>query len=331
MSMPTTSTEEPPRRAVSFRLAWALGRLWQISGLAFACPAWSRPLRRIGFMAMALANIGRICRWLGCADNPGLAKEMREFPRIFRIIDRSYIHKDWSLDQRLTAVAQHYRALEASGAVLDIGANQYFDLATLGPEYMDLRIVVDRPRWARAEGELAVSLFCREHRIYSAMLLLLGTPGSRRLVIGAFQGRGASDAKATYVQLTRALHGLRPRDLLVNVLKLIARELGCVEIWGISDACHRGGGAYFGRCKHTSYDEIWTEHGGCLNAEGFFAISPTVRRRDLQDLPSRKRAQYRRRYRLLDDIGKRIHDVFISGERTVKEHACAWTACRQDG
>jgi uncharacterized protein VirK/YbjX len=56
----------------------------------------------------------------------------------------------------------------------------------------------------------------------------------------------------------------------------------------------------------SSYDEVWRENGGTATSGGFFELSACATRRRYEDIPSRKRAQYRRRYELVENLGAQI-------------------------
>jgi uncharacterized protein VirK/YbjX len=216
---------------------------------------------------------------------------------------------------------QHYLAIAEKGRLFAFNENQYIDLVQLGPEYLDLRVVVDKPFWMRSEGEIAVSLFYQQYRIYTAMFMVTGDSGCRKLVVGAIQGCGGDlHVKEIYVEITRALHGLRPRDFLISMLKIIATNLGCSEIMGVSDACHRSVNLFSSATKQTAYDGIWKEHDGQLNSEGFFVIPTELRQREAAEIPARKRALYRRRYELIHDIQQKINHSFDTNEWGLMNH-----------
>lgn len=276
---------------------------------------------RWGAMVLVLFKIKRIGQWLHRnRNNPILLDELHNSSRVFGAMLRPYVNKNWAVAKRLDALEQHYLALEDKGRLFAFNEKQYLDLVQLGPKYLDLRIVIDKPSWMRSEGEIAVSLFFQTHRIYSVMFLVTGNSGCRRLVVGAIQGCGRPQAKSMYVALTRALHGCRPRDFLINVLKMIATNLGCSEIYGVSDACHRSGHLLSRAAKATVYDDIWQESGGQQNSEGFFVISTELRKREPDEIPARKRAQYRRRYELIHNIQQQINHSFATNERVLMNH-----------
>jgi uncharacterized protein len=270
---------------------------------------------------LALFRINRVSKWLRRnKDNTVLLDELHYSSRMYAAVLRPYVNQRWSVEKRLGALEEHYFTIAEKGRLLVFNENQYLDLVQLGAEYLDLRVVVDKPRWMRGEGEIAVSLFCQGNRIYTAMFLVTGTLEDRKLVVGAIQGWGGTQAKELYVELTRALHGMRPRDFLISTLKMIATNLGCAEIHGVSDACHRSIQLFSGAVKETAYDAIWQDQGGQLNAEGFFVISTEVKQREAAEIPARKRAQYRRRYEFIDNIQQKINHSFATNERVIMNH-----------
>ena len=51
---------------------------------------------------------------------------------------------------------------------------------------------------------------------------------------------------------------------------------------------------------------MWLEHGGKPFENGFYEIPAVVKHRDMSEIPTRKRATYRRRYQMLDKLE---HDI----------------------
>ncbi|MEO6117470.1 MAG: DUF535 family protein, partial [Methylotenera sp.] len=160
----------------------------------------------------------------------------------------------------------------------------------------------------RREGEIGLSFFLGVDRIYTIMFLLGGDSSNMKLIVGNLQGDGRDKAD-TYKELTKAFHGMRPRDFLINILQMIGRELGCKEIYGISDDAHRSNLWYSKAFKQTSYDTIWLEHGGKKEDTGFFVLSSLVTKRTDDEIPTKKRTVYRRRYEFLDELQLELEKV----------------------
>ena len=51
---------------------------------------------------------------------------------------------------------------------------------------------------------------------------------------------------------------------------------------------------------------FWEAVGGICDEEGYFHIPLEIPRKDIADIASKKRAEYRRRYALLDEIQQQI-------------------------
>ena len=108
--------------------------------------------------------------------------------------------------------------------------------------------------------------------------------------------------------ILQRLAKVRPRDLLVTAGRLLCAALGVRRILAISDQHRVSTDAYFASSDQvfSSYDSAWTDSGCHAVEEGFFELSPQVVHRPPEDIASRKRAQYRRRYALIDDLARQI-------------------------
>lgn len=244
----------------------------------------------------------RILRFLRPQNNQALRAEQSQFPEIREVIFRPYVNRYWSIRSKLDAIESHYNLVGSHVPFLNLPNGQSVEIAHYDLAEGKLRIVMDRPKWMRLEGELGISLFYGIDRIYTAMFLLSGTPSDYRLIVGNLQGDGR-DRQAIYKVFTKIMHGIRPRDFLIHTLKILAEEIGCKEVLGISDDAHRSSHWITRAKKLSTYDEIWREHDGIRDeSSGFFKIRPGIAKRSSEDVPSNKRALYRRRYQMLDEL-----------------------------
>lgn len=249
---------------------------------------------RILLMGVALAYFPQIRNWYRISDNPWLTQARERFPLMHGAIYIPYIHLDWPLPKRLATIDQHYRMLHGPAAILARATFEEVELASLNEEYAGLRLVLDKAEWFSREGEVVLNLFVHKQRFYSVAFTLGMEAGQPLIFIGALQGSNVEAAAAVYREMTHALHGMRPRDLLMAALKLLSRQFGIHRIWAISGAK---------RYKvRANYDQIWQEHRGQLLDNGFFEIPAEVRYRQMDEIASRKRKVYRQRYQMLEQI-----------------------------
>lgn len=243
--------------------------------------------------------------WFGNTGNPALQEALLERPSLIACVRRPYMNGGWSVERKMGAIREHYRLLSQDLGFLRFGANASINLARIDA---DTRLCLEKAAWFEHEGELTLSLFEGPLRLYSLVFAFGESQGRRLAYIGALQGLGSSNALDMYRALTHRLHGLRPRDLLIAAFRKVCLGLGVTRILAITDDASVSRSAYF-RSKvkvYANYDQVWAENGGRVVDGGFFELSPAVGRRAMPDIPSRKRAAYRRRYELLDDLGRQI-------------------------
>lgn len=235
--------------------------------------------------------------------NPLLLREFAQFAKVKEFSFRPYLHRHWSAQQRMDVIANHYRLISECVPLLNLATDECMELGKFDTEAGALRVIIDRPRWLRREGEIALSLFLGIDRIYTTVFVLTGTASDMKLMVGNIQGDNR-ERTADYKKLTKAMHGMRPRDLLLHMLKIFSELVGCKNILGISDDAHRSRHWMTRAKKAAKYDPMWLEHGGLLLADGFFHLPAQYRKRNDCDIPSNKRSLYRRRYEALDQLAQ---------------------------
>lgn len=159
---------------------------------------------------------------------------------------------------------------------------------------------------AHKEGEWLLCLHPLENEtpLYSISLSLrLARPGDDRvLFIGGLQGPAGDNAREIVRQLTRQCYGIRPRNLLLDVTRAIAKTSGCVRLDLVSSQSH----IYNHRRKRKKlffdYDQFAREESGTPTDDATWALPLKNVARDITEIPSKKRAEYRRKQALLDEI-----------------------------
>ena len=108
-------------------------------------------------------------------------------------------------------------------------------------------------------------------------------------------------------QATKALHGVRPMFMLVNAFKVLAETLNC-RLEGIP---HKRQAKY--RWNDSArllfnYDEFWQEYESKL-VEDYWQIPTVLERRPLEEIQSKKRSMYRKRYEMFDNMTAEIQSL----------------------
>lgn len=153
-----------------------------------------------------------------------------------------------------------------------------------------------------AEGYFAVSLHCGTERVYNASFTLLST---NKLLIASMQGSNTENAQELIKQSTKKLHGIRPMFMLIELLKL----LGIRNQFTLYGIAHKNQAKY--RFNDNTrllfnYNEFWKENGGELNNQGYWELNNQIERKALEDIQSKKRSMYRKRYEMLDALSLKL-------------------------
>lgn len=286
--------------------AQVFGRLLQ--GIRYARPDGAPMTRR----AMVICSLRCLLHfeafrdWFGNRDNPALLAELAHRPSLVACVRRPYLNSGWSAARKMEIIRRHYQLLSHQLPQLWFAPEASILIARVSD---DLELRIDKAPWFEHEGELTFSLFQGAVRVYSIVFTLGRTESRCVAYLGAVQGLGREDALAIYRAMTHQMEGLRPRDLILTAFRRFCVGLGVSRILAVADDASVSRSAYFGSGLNrvfANYNQVWTENGGHEIEGGFFEIDVIASRRPLEETASRKRAQYRRRYELLDALGERI-------------------------
>ena len=261
-------------------------------------------------MGRALVFLPAIRNWYGISDNPLLTQALRRFPMMSGAMYWPYINHAWTMQRKLAAIDLHFRMLGGAARIIAVATFEEVELARLEEQYSGLRLVLDKAIWFLREGEIVLNLFVNDQRFYSIAFTLGMEDGQAVAMVGALQGSNSDAAQTVYRDITHALHGMRPRDLIMVAFKMLCAELDIGRIWAISSDMRQHNSPYFGNSHKekvlVAYNDVWIEHGGIALDNGFFEIPVKVSYKEMSEIPTRKRATYRRRYEMLDKLAKDI-------------------------
>ncbi|HEV8690418.1 MAG TPA: DUF535 family protein [Ideonella sp.] len=291
------------RTATTLGSAWVLGAcIWRGARDAYPAAdpiALARRLR-FGCQAWWHRHDWRLLR--EAPASPALIDALQGRRGLFHLVAWPYIHRAWPIGQRVDIAVAHYQFVDM-WRWLQVPLRARCVLMTLGDPSCRRTLQIDRPEWLAQEGELVLGLFEGEVRLYSLAFSLGWRNGSPVAYVGAIQGRSDPAIAGLYPGTTKALHGCRPRDLMVLALMFVAEALGMDTIYAVGEQHRRPHTRWWsGRADHgpsTHYDEIWTERGGVPTPDGFYALDTRFTERPAADIAANKRAMYRRRYALL--------------------------------
>ncbi|MBR6026824.1 MAG: DUF535 family protein, partial [Neisseriaceae bacterium] len=157
------------------------------------------------------------------------------------------------------------------------------------------------------EGFFAIQLQKGNERLYDASFALLE---NKQLLIASIQGSNLDNAPEEIKLATKQLHGIRPAFLLVHIFKMLC-EIKQFQLLGIpkkNQAKYR-----FNDSSRLlfDYDAFWVENGGAFK-DNYYYIPNIIEQKSMDDIPSKKRSMYKKRYEMLSNIKQELIRLFES-------------------
>lgn len=151
------------------------------------------------------------------------------------------------------------------------------------------------------EGEMTLLLELDEKDLYSIAFSFFEEKNTKELIIAGIQSRSDVDTEIIK-QLTKKMHGVRPRNYLFFVIRQICEILSIQSIKAIRTDFH------VANCSHVNktgkfmadYDLYWEEENG-IKEEIFYTLSTIESRKSMEEIASKKRSMYNKRFNMLDE------------------------------
>lgn len=251
--------------------------------------------------------------WLDVLNShPALAAIATLQPRLLHKIYRPYLSARLNRCARLDALASHYRFVLQHGlAPLTAQAiRSGVELAAFtgksGAQYtVILHAIVPMER----EGELVLQLRCNNALVQSIAFSFLMDGAHASIGIGCLQGPQCGTGLELARAATRDLHGLRPKNLLVRLVHQLGFAYGCCQMLMVGNDNRPVRKQLRKGRVHADYDAFWQEMGAVQRGDGDYALRcMPLQPPDLDSIPSKKRAEARRRHDLLGDVVAMVLD-----------------------
>ena len=278
--------------------------------------AWQNPAYRRKFMLRSLATPFTTARLLGnLAKQPRLMQILRVQPGLPCRLHRPWLTVNMGRQNTLDALDNHYQMMSRhlpASLLNGYLSSQGITLVTLtGKEEQQFSVRLSADAFLDKEGEATLT-FCDHQNTVLAELTftLCKYQGNSTLFIGGMQGAKAH-VPHEHIQLaTKACHGLFPKRLLVEAVMTLAGAFPVEQILAVSNATHIYRSWRYRKKKEgkllADYDSFWRSLGGQQQDNGNFALPLTMPRKPMEEIASKKRSEYRRRYALLDSLIQQV-------------------------
>ena len=243
-----------------------------------------------------------------------ILKELAEiYPFVYEQPTRAFFYNKSTFDDRVRLVEAHMQFLREN-ICEDIFLGLYrrdpimlwSGLECMG-EPMTATLFFEPGQ--RKEGLLSVILRLGLASLYQIIFWIApAEDGTPAMWIGAMQGPNMENAKDVVKETTKLAHRYRTKNLILYMVRAVARTMELKHIYAVSnEGYYANNHMRRDRKLKTDFGAFWEEAGGYVTDDPRFYELPLVEaRKTMEEVPTRKRAVYRRRFAFLDDVDAQI-------------------------
>jgi len=284
-----------------------------VAGIARYChPVEHRKAVRMFFRSLFWFGYSK--RWFEQIAHSALLSELVKLERnLPEKLHRHYLRMDYPIKKRLQLITGHYQIMEQVLAPQLVRQTLLMGGLVLSRIEIDpdlcFDLILGYGGYPGKEGELAI--FMRQvGLVYDLAFLsfnLVSCANGHAIYIGCSQGSNAPNSRELVGQASSACSGLSPKRILMEALFALAKQVGAKEILGVSDGQHISNRKV---AKYFSYDDYWLEFCTVRNQNGDYALPLALTHKDMKDVPTKRRAKYRRQRALLEAIQQDTIQLF---------------------
>ena len=235
-----------------------------------------------------------------------------EYPFVYEQPTRAFFYNQSTFDERIRLVEQHMEYLEKhvkEEVFLGLYSRKEYVLWESRKELEHLRFELSYHPGQRKEGILSVVMRLGDDYLYQMMFWIApDKKGEWALWIGAMQGPNMENAKDVVKKVTRSCYSYRTKNFILHATQEMAKALGLTHIYAVTNyGYYANNHVRRDRKLKTSFSDFWEESGGhACEDRRFYELPMTEYRKDMEEVPARKRNYYRKRYALLDEVDASI-------------------------
>jgi len=274
-------------------------------------------IKRRRFEARLMINYNLFIRLKDTFDSTKLCSIISKHPHIYDKLNRKYLHSKSVRNQRYNILSSTYKFIENKFSyelIESIYGDSTFIIGRIPMAKDDLKIFVGLNYVSKfeREGELTLGLYDENgERYYSLSFSISVSGGKSEAIIGCVQG---STPLPVIKAITKSIEGVRPQTLLVYLLRVFCQHYKIDRLLAVSSNAQ----VYFNTNKkhqiRFDYNKHWSDLGGRKVDDCFYEIPLLNLKKGEDQIPSKKRASYLRRYSLLDNLYHEVATVLRAYE-----------------
>ena len=275
---------------------------------------WRERHRFVVFVMRSLlhaSDMGRLLAWFG--EDAGRQRILEENPFPIEQATRAFFFAGATFAERVSLIRAHFSLLfslfQDEWAVRLGRMDAHYSIWQSGESDMDWGAELIFEPGQRKEGLLCIKMTLGGQDLYQMIgWLAYDKAGEPSFFIGAMQGPNMGKAKDVVKETTKRAHRYRTKNLILYMTQAAARAMDLRHIYAVSNAGYYANNhVRSDRKLKTDFGAFWEEAGGhVMDDPRFYEIPLRETRKTEEEIPTRKRATYRRRFAFQDDVDAQI-------------------------
>ena len=254
---------------------------------------------------------------------------------LFKVL-RPYELARYSVRERIVAITQHYEILNQylpDDIINQIYTADGVEIGSYVPTEaipLNYKIITHFSKTHRREGEFAISIVKKTflensniettERIFSIAFNLGFINNKKTLKINAIQGctPHLSEPQKEINNVTKLGFGLMPKYLLMSIAFKLAEIFECNEVLAIRKESHVFNNHHYKNKMQNDfkndYDKQWLDFSPKEFDKDYYSVYPMIRT-PIEEIPSKKRSQHKKRYAFLDQIINNVEEIFTRKQK----------------
>jgi len=314
MSLISYSSPSSPKPISGLNLMSAL-----VSGQILPNKTWGRLSYRLKFLGRSLIYPRSTLVLLNnLAQLPQRNEILSAQPTLPVKLHRPYMAVNFTRSMALQSICSHYSYINQHLPLSLLHGHlskQVLPIAKLeGKGEQTYRITFNSISHLDKEGEATMMFInAASQALAKVTFSFIDYLGKPTLFIGALQGSDGNIEHQVIQDATKACHGLFPKRILMEALLLMAEKMEVKQAFAVGNATHIYASWRYKKRKNmmfADYDSFWETLGAEQTEHGYFRLPLRITHKPLETIASKKRAEYRRRYQLLNDMETEIRSKF---------------------
>ncbi len=247
-----------------------------------------------------------------------LKKSIFNYPVLISKVHRPYLIKDLKTNEKVKSIIESYSFVdiffpaELSDELYRKGKILLSSFPVKDGSFYKIYLCIYTNFDKEGEINLKLTNSC-ENIIGTLTFGIINQKDKKTILIGGLQG-ASKDLNEEYIKnCTKNMYGLFPKKLLFEALCFLekATKTNFVKAaTGNFTHIYTSERYTSRRTIHSDYDSFWKSLNAFQLENKLWYFPKSIKRKSLEEVPSKKRSQYQKRYNLLDNIEEDILNKF---------------------